>query len=349
MNATAGFDVVFEIGPSALKDAIRANLRLGGVQMNPPFEMRNPFSNIPLIGSGNSYTIVYGMDVSIEGASGVRISLSFDNSCIENDDPGGFSVYGLKGTASILLQLLLVQDTPLSRTIGFDPTAADVSLQFADTSRTAITNALNAVGLGALGWQLLETQGSQALKDRIATQSPKLPGFSFPIIPGTPGGLAPSLQFERLELHNVGTVAVGIFGSCRPIDHNAGDPSQKSIVPLPPGQNVRMTISAAAFHNLAFCPSMASQLRANIPDLPSSCGGGDSVGFGPGSLSRMEDRFEPGAIVISGTVTKSGTCYDASMTFEVRFPIGLDSHGAVVVGTAQPTFGEPRCRLRLVL
>jgi hypothetical protein len=340
MSATAGFDVVFEIGPDALRDAIRANLQLDGARLNPPFELQTPFKNVPLIGSGVSYTIVTGLEVSLEGERGLRITLAFADSCIENDAASGFTVYGLAGTASIILQLALVQDGPLARTIGFDPAVAEVSVTFTDVSRTAIDASLQAAGLDVLGWQLVEGQAAQAMKDRLGRQSPRLQGFSFKVLPGVEGQLAPSLQFERLELRNLGTHAVGIFGSCRVADHDRGDPAQKTVLPLPPGQNVRMSVSAAAFHNLAFCPAISLKLGAPVPALPASCGGGGGVGFGPGSLVRMEDRFELGAIVVAGAVAKSGTCYEASMAFQIRFPMGLNPQGVVVAGTPEPMFGE---------
>ena len=271
MTATGGFDLVIEIGPDALRDAIRANVELDGVRLNPPFELQQRFAVPPPLGPGLVSLLVNDLQVSLEGAQGLRITMPFADSCIENDNLAGFTAYHLAGEIIIQLQLHLVDAGPMQKTLGFDPAATRVTMAFTPASRQTLQTALTNAGIN-LPLDTVIAGAQNQLKGQLGSGATPIRGFSFTVTPGTNGGLFPSLQFERLELRNLGTGALGIFGSCLVANHGVGDPAAMTVRPFAPGQNVRMTLTAAAFHSLVFCPAMASRLGLGAGAAPGSCG-----------------------------------------------------------------------------
>lgn len=341
MTATGGFDLVIEIGPDALRDAIRANVELHGVKLNPPFDLQQRINVQPPLGPGLVSLLVNDLKVSLEDAQGVRITMPFADSCIENDNLAGFTAYHLAGEIILQLKLQMVDAGPMQKTLGFDPTATRVTLNFTPSSRQTLQTALTNAGV-LLSLDAFIASAQAQLKGQLGSATTPIRGFSFVVTPGTNGGLFPTLQFERLELHNIGTGALGIFGSCLTANHSAGDPASMTARPFAPGQNVRMTLAASAFHTLAFCPGMATRLGTAPGAVPGSCGGGGPVAYGPGEMLWINDRFEPGAIVVNGKVRKSddGCLKEATVEFTTRFPVSI-VNGNLAIGPGIPSFGEP--------
>lgn len=364
MSVMAGFDLVIEISPGVLRDFARANLRIGGRAMNPPCEMRNPF-NLPLIGSGTSYLIVSDLQLVLQGERGAKITLTFGDSAIESDTLAGFSAYGLAGTATVELELRLVEVAPFRQAIGLNPADAGVTVTFNEPSRRTIDTALQRAGLGVFTWQEVEEGAAAILEQQLQTLlRAHLTSLEFIVQPGVdgffanqpgPDGLyakpAPPTapkpapkppQFERLELKNIGTHAIGLFGSFLVADHARGDPNQKTILPLPAGQNIQVSISANAFHRWLFCPGLAISKTLQVSSLPASCGSGGPIDQDGKKLTHLSDRFENGAIVLAGHATESGTCYEANVSFEIHLKAAFDAFGSLVIPESTPKFGEPQ-------
>lgn len=334
MSATAGFDVVMEIAPSAIRAAILAELGLA-----PPFELTDTRTIAPF-GSFTAYTIVTAVEVALDGERDVLIDLPFSGSSIENENPAGLSFYGLDGNVSVRLPLRLVEASDqgaFARTIGFDPDEAEVAVAFTPAATQRIEFVLERAGLGWAGPDALRFAAEQALRDRLAALG-QLPVPSLPVKKGTDGGLFPSFRFERLELRNVGVSAVGLFGSFLVADHDRGDPATQDVRPFPPGDDVRFTLSAGAFHRQAVCTGVGAMLGRPATAVP-GCGGGP-VSYGPGTLAAVGGRFEPGGIVVTGRAADSGFCYEVGVDFSVRWPVSV-ADGRIVVGDPGQSVGEP--------
>src|SRR5581483_7622108 len=163
-----------------------------------------------------------------------------------------------------------------------------------------------------------------------------IPSPSFGVVPGTTGSISRG-QFDRLELHNIGSEAIGLFGMLIP-SKPFGDHNQKTATAITPGHGLAVDIGADAFHQLIFCPNMATSAKlGSVSDLPPTCGSG-SITVNGVTITHIADSFAAGQINIDGTLEKSGFCYDAHGSF----------HGAVTLSvkggtlTASLAMGDPQ-------
>ena len=316
MSLMAGFDLVAEISNETVRKLLEKNLQIGGVPVNPPFEL-----NLPISGggaSGTAHLIVTDLQVDLNSDDTITLTLFFDHTSVLTTTPMSLCVCPLDGNITISAPLQLVSAGGSNKQVSVNLGAAVVAINWSSTANQEIASDLAGTGIPPALFNSFATQAITGYVQSIS--SPTIP-LAFSVVPGTDGALTPSLQFERLEVHCISAAsrnkqALGIFGILLKANDSHGDHHQKSATAITAAHDgVCISIAPGAFHSLVFCPAIASALGTDTAHLPGTCGpagGFDTQGVTVNSIS---DSFAPGHIDINGSVSKSGFCYDAHGTF----------------------------------
>jgi hypothetical protein len=316
MSVLAGFDVVVEFSNAAIRDLIKANLRFGNVPANPPFEFTLPVAATGVAGS--MHTIVTDAEVTVNANDTLTFTLVFGSSSgtsLALTSPVARTISLLAGSASVTAPIVLIPAT-----VGPAGGKQIPSVATAQSTATVGFDAPSKAKLEqALSGSQLSYDGIVAALAAAATAYVKaikaIPvGAAISVVPGKPGSLNPP-RFETVEVHSIGTQALGLFGMLFP-EKPTGNSLQKTGSALTAGHDVCISISEDAFHRLEFCPALVE--RFNVPDssaLPPTCGSAAGIDVENVTITSIGDSFGDGHVNIDGSLTKSGFCYDADGTF----------------------------------
>jgi hypothetical protein len=323
----AGFDFVTEVSNETIRKLIMNNLQIGGVAVSPPFELSLPLG---APASGNAHLIVNDLQVDLNANDTITLTLSFDRTSVQTTAPFGLTVCPLDGTIAITAPVQLVSAGGANQQISVNLGTATVAINWSAAATQNINQDLAGTGLNAATFTTFATQALTGYVHSVA--APALP-MAFRVVPGTNGSIAPSLQFEKLEVHcipnaNRSQQALGIFGILLAANHSHGNHAQKTATAITAAHDgMCISIAPGAFHSLVFCPAIATALSTDVPHLPGSCGPASSFETGGVSVNSITDSFANGHIDINGAVSKSGFCYDATGTF----------HGALTLSVSGST------------
>ena len=306
MSLTADFDFVAEISKATLLAQVKAKGTIGGVSLNPPFEL-----TVPITGqaTGSAHVIVDDLDLTLANDE-VTLILKFSNSTAILTSPTAMTLTSLSGTVEMTAPLALAAAGANKKSVVLDLSRATLTLAF---------NPGNAI------LPVIAPIAATAIQAYIRTQtSPVL--LAFDVVTGKDGHLSPSPVFEELQVHTIGATAVGLFGNFLLAHHGAGNHAQKTSAAITGGHTVAISLSPSAFHSLIFCPAVASSLAGgNVDALPTTCGTGSPINVGGATLESLTDSFAAGHVAVNGSVSKSGTCYEASGTFHAALHLSIKS------------------------
>jgi hypothetical protein len=145
-------------------------------------------------------------------------------------------------------------------------------------------------------------------------------GKGISVLPGQPGSLKP-LRFSSLQLHTIGTKALGLFGMLFP-EKPTGNSQQKTTSALTGAHEICISLSPETFHRLEFCPALVSKFKvSDVAGLPGPCGGASGVEVEGVTITSISDSFGDGHVNVDGSLEKDGFCYHAEGTFhgEITF------------------------------
>ncbi|MBI5902012.1 MAG: hypothetical protein HZB84_00810 [Deltaproteobacteria bacterium] len=317
MSLLAGFDLVAEISNETIRKLLKKNLQIGGKPVNPPFELSLPISGGGA--SGTAHLIVTDLQLDLNADDTITLTLSFDRTSVVTTAPLPLTVCPLDGNITITAALQLVNAGGSNQQVSVNIGAATVAINWSATANQEITNDLSGTPIiTPATFNAFVTQMLTSFVHSVA--APTIP-LAFSVVPGANGSLAPSLQFEKLEVHcipnaNRSKQALGIFGILLVVNHSHGNHSQKTSTAITAAHDgVCISIAPGAFHSLVFCPAIANALGTDVAHLPGSCGSGGSFDTQGVTINSISDSFANGHIDINGSAAKSGTCYDASGTF----------------------------------
>ena len=321
MSLMAGFDVVIEISPAMLLKLIKSNLKVGNVYANPPFEFTFPF--VSPTATGTVHIIVTDLKLDIDSDDSITLIMqsgSSSGTSLTLTSPLQKIIPVLDGSVAIQAPLVL-QPVPASGGLqkpAVNLKQATVTLTFASGSQTKIANALAG---GPLTFTNLKNVIQTALTQALQGLTLSLPiGAGFKVVPNTQGSLRP-LQFEKLEMHSIGTQAFGLFGMLFP-QKPKGNSALKATSAITGAHDLCMSISPDTFHVLLFCPNLVPALgAADASALPGSCGPAEGIETQGVTITSIADSFGDGHINVDGSIEDSGFCYEAHGTFhgEITF------------------------------
>jgi hypothetical protein len=324
----AGFDFVAEISNETVLKLIENNLQIGGVSASPPFELTLPLSGGGA--SGTAHLIVTDLQLDLNAGDTITLTLAFNRASVALTAPLPLTVCPLDGNFTITAALQLVNAGGSNKRVSVNLGAATVAIHWSSAANQEIAQDLSGTPITPATFTTLATQMLIGYVQSIP--APTIP-LAFRVVPGTNGSLSPALQFEKLEVHCIPNAqrnkqALGIFGILLAANHANGNHNQKTSTAITAAHDgVCISIAPGAFHSLVFCPAIANALGTDVGHLPGSCGqtgGFDTQGV---TVNNISDSFANGHIDINGSVSKSGTCYDANGTF----------HGAITFSISGTT------------
>jgi hypothetical protein len=326
MTLMAGFDLVTEISNATILKMIKANVTLGGVPLNPPFDLTLP------IAGGSAHIVVNDLQIDLSDDDTLTLNLGFVDTSAVLGPPISRVVCKLSGTVKVRAPIQLVAGPGPTRLVAVNMPAATVSITYTSQANQAITGDLAGSGITAAQFKL---GAATAITNFIHGVPMITMPMAFTVIPGTNGSLTP-LQFTSLEVHCIGhsdrsKQALGIFGNLLASTQNNGDHTQKTGSVIPAGSDIAVSVGPGAFHTLVFCPAVADALEVNLGDLPTSCGSASGVEVEGVTITSITDSFANGHINVNGSIEKSGFCYDASGTFHGE--ITMDVSGSNIEPT----------------
>jgi len=346
MSLMAGFDLVLEISNRALLDLIKSYMKVGSVLVNPPFDFNMPF------GIGNAHVVVRDLQLDLNADDTVTLTLVFDSASVTTALNAVCPLDGsMTITAPILLTDLKDGVAGNQKVLAIYLSGADAKIKPSEASMGLIGALLFGAGQQAV--QQLVDDASQALTDyitgsKLPNPTPRWQKFSqvvFNVVPGSNGSINPP-QVEKLEVHCITGAdrahqALGAFAILLNKNDGAGNHGQKDVTALGIGEDFAVSIAPGAFHELVFCPALATTFATNPDNLPTTCGTGGSISVPGGNglnLIKCADSFTDGSLLIDGTLDKSGFCYDAHATLSasVKFAAGVNSLTSAV-NVAQPS------------
>ena len=316
MSLLAGFDFLTEISNETIRKLLENNLQIGGVAVSPEFELNLPISSNGV--SGNAHLIVTDLALDLNANDTLTLTLSFDRASVVTTSPLAVTVCPLDGSLAITAAVELVDVGGSNKQVSVNLGAASVSINWSSAANSEITSDLSGKPITPSAFKSFATQALTAYVQSIP--APSIP-LAFHVVAGTDGSLSPSLQFEKLEVHcipnaNRNKQALGIFGILLAANHSHGNHNQKTATAITAASDgVCISIAPGAFHSLVFCPAIAKSLGTSVSHLPASCGPANSFNTQGVTVHNISDSFANGHIDINGSVSKSGTCYDASGTF----------------------------------
>lgn len=324
MSVLAGFDMVIELSRDKL-EALITTATLGGQSLTPPTE-------VDLSDAGNgvfiSLMIFDPVTLSISPSkqpSWATISIPFDDSSFTFK---GQTLTPAKGTLRIagFFDMALVPPTsptspPFAQQVAFFPRAVTHTF---DEGAPYCAQALAALSDRAGFEATMDTDLGEGLLTKSLAAGPRW--MIDPTQNGTIGG-----RFCNLTVHPISDQVVGLFGTILARNLNQGDLSQKT-VSLAAGASVAVSVSAEAFHDMIWCPTLGGSAAAlaNQPgqlaqylaaNLPPDCGGASQALLPGGKgtwLTGSSIQFDQGLIHLKGNVfygNEGAYCFRASGTF----------------------------------
>lgn len=333
MSLLAGFDFVAEISNQTLLDLVKANLKIQGKPANPPFELTIPITSSAA--NGSAHLIVTKLNLDLNPDDSITLTGAFANSSVSIVSPLSATLSSLDGTFTVNAPIGLVPaGTANQKSIGVDLASATTAVTFSTKSDAAIAQALGKTPLTPFLFSNLINQRMESFVQGI--QPPAFP-VQFAVVAGSDGSLTPKLQFAKLEVHCIehpvrSQQALGVFGILLGANLAKGDHKLKTATSIAPGSGVAISISPQAFHQLVFCPGVAKALapkayqsnaKSAIAQLPTTCGKTSGMDKSGVTITKLGDSFAAGYIGITGAVSKSGFCYDASGTFTGKLKLGV--------------------------
>jgi hypothetical protein len=330
MSLTAGFDVVAEVSREAILRLLQQTVQIDGRAIVAPFELE-----VPVSGPGGeglaAHLIVTQVALDLVGDHDVRLTFHFANGSVISDTPGLLTVSLLDGMTTVRVALQLFDEPSNRKVVGADLGQAAVELQLTPGAVAKVTAALGTLPITSATFLQLARQALETYVRGVGVQ--KLP-TRFTVEPGVLGSIA-LVKFDRLELHNIGTAAVGLFGMLIP-GAPLGNAGSKTSTAIAPGHDLAVSMSAHAFHELIFCPGLGDPLNLTNPQLPPTCGQGGGIVHDGVTLTRMADQFLNGRIDVTGSVSKSGTCYEATGSFHAAITLSMSGSQLVASTVADP-------------
>ncbi len=311
MSTLAGFDFVTEISNATILKLIKNSLQIGGVSVNPPFEVTLPFVG------GSGHLIVDDLQLNFNNDDTMTLLFVFSHSSIAVQSPLKLVVCPLSGTLKVTAPIKLVLVSSQEHTYKLSASMGEsvVDIVYTPQAEQEIINDL----AGLINAAQFKTMVRDAVTGFVHSVPEVTLPMSFKVVPGTNGSFSP-LQFSSLQVHCIGNndpsrQALGIFGNLLASTQNNGNHANKTSTAIMSGRDMATSISPGAFHALVFCPSVASSLNLGQDNLPPSCGGSGGVDVGGVTLNSIADSFGNEQININGSVYKSGFCYEANGTF----------------------------------
>jgi hypothetical protein len=332
MSLMAGFDLIAEVSREAILRLLQQTVLMEGRAIVTPFDLDVPVST-PVGEELLAHMIVTQLALDLVGDRDVQLSFNFANSSIISDTPGLFAVSLLDGVITVRVALQLFDEPPYRKVVGADLGQAAVELQLTPGAEAKVTAALGTLPLPSAMFIQLGRQAVETYVRGMGVQ--KLP-TRFIVVPGISGSIE-LVQFERLELHNIRNLAVGLFGMLIP-GAPSGNVGSKTTTAIAPGHDVAVSVSARAFHELIFCPNLGDPLNLTTPQLPPTCGQGEGIVHDGVTLTRIQDQFVNGGIDVAGNVSKSGTCYDATGSFHAVTTISMSGSALVSSTVVDPPY-----------
>lgn len=332
MSKMADFDFVLELSNEALLRLIKANWAIAGTPANPPFEIMLPVSQTGV--SANAHLIVDELKLDLNADDTLILTLEFSNASLIATQPLPLTLSQLDGTITVKAPILLVNgETTTQKVLATNLSNATVALNLSTAANTIISNALRGSPITP---QLLAGLLQQEVQNYVHGLGIQSFPQSFNVVPGVDGSFT---QFEKLEVHCIPNPdrkkqVLALFAILLTANHAKGNHNLKQTTAIHPGREVCVSISPDAFQKLIFCPAVAKELLPNETDitkavskLPGACGSTGGLPVSDATLTSISSSFNQGYIDFSGTINKSGICYDANGSF----------HGKVSL-TFQPGF-----------
>jgi len=322
MSLLAGFDFASEISNATILKLIKANLTIQGVPASPPFQIEVPISSSGI--SGSASLIVKDLTIDLNSDNSLSLNLQFHKTSVMITSPLTRDICPVDGTITIKTPLLLVSAGSNKKRVAADLPSATVTINFSSAADTIIQTALAGLPITLAQFKDFATQAFTAFVHGMGQNV--LP-LEFTVVANVDGSLSP-LQFERLELKCIGNLdkskqALCLLGIILKANHANGTPGQKTASAIGPGRDLCISISPGTFHSLIFCPGLASALGASVSNLPGTCG--PAAGFNKDgvTVTSLSDSFGQDHLDINGSVSKSGTCYDATGTFHGTIALSI--------------------------
>jgi hypothetical protein len=332
MSLMAGFDLVAEVSREAILRLLQRTVRIDERAIVAPFDLEVPVST-PVGEELLAHMIVTQVTLDLVGDRDVRLSFHFANSSVISDTPGVFAVSLLDGVITVRVPLQLFDEPPNQKVVGADLGQAAVELQLTPGAVAKVTAALGTLPVTSAAFIQL---GRQAVETYVRTMGVQKLPTRFTVLPGMIGSIE-LVQFERLELHNIRNLAVGLFGMLIP-GAPSGNVGSKTTTAITPGHDFAVSVSPRAFHELIFCPNLGDVLNLTTPQLPPTCGQGGGGVYDGVTLTRIQDQFVNGGIDVAGNVSKSGTCYDATGSFHAVTTLSMSGSQLVSSTVVDPPY-----------
>jgi hypothetical protein len=323
----AGFDLVLEVSNTTLLRSIKRYVQFNDLSINPPFETIVP---LPAI-SDDVYIhlIVDDLLLDLNTDDTLTLTFVFTNMSITRSE---VLVGGLDGNIRITAPLQLVDSGPRQKVLEIDFSTATIEINFSPDASVAIEEELS------ITVELLRSTAVEMLQLLVRTVSSPTLG-TFTVVSGVRGSLSP-LQFERLEVHCIAheyrdKQALVLFGILDP-DNPGGNYRDKTETAITAGNNICICLSSSAFHSIVFCPEIATELGAEVTQLPASCGSAEGFSYNDVTITNLSDTFADGHINIDGSMKKSGIGYKATGSFHTKLTL------SVTDTTITPILTEPK-------
>ncbi|HWW59727.1 MAG TPA: hypothetical protein VN181_00030, partial [Thermoanaerobaculia bacterium] len=338
----AGFDFATEISNATFTKIFKANVQIGGVSLNPPFQLG--------LAGGTAQLIVDDLQLDFQGDDSLDISLAFSRSSVGlPHDPGTVGIgpriiAPLDGVIVINVLVKLVPGFSTQRNVVGDTSSAVVRVEYSAASEQLIASRLAAAAVAGFKSLILDSITQLV---RSVTNIPF--GFGFPVVPDADGTLTPGIQFSNLQLRCVGhpdrgRQALCLLGNLFASTQKNGNRALKTETAILPGEDFTTTLSRQVIHSLIFCPSVASSLSLvgkplPVASLPTPCGNAPSLELNDLVLKSLLDSYAEGAILVFGMLEKSGPCYEVTGRFNGRVEVAVAPNRTAL--TFKATFAEP--------
>jgi hypothetical protein len=122
MTLLAGFDMVTEISNATILKLIKKNMKIGGVSLNPPFELTLPFTG------GSGHLIVDDVQLDLTDDDKINLALTFSQTSATLAAPISRVVCPLSGTMTIKADVSLVAAGGSTRQIAVNMGTATVAV-----------------------------------------------------------------------------------------------------------------------------------------------------------------------------------------------------------------------------